>query len=124
MKKLSKFGWVVLLSVVFPALDGLAIGGGDTEVFIDPKEKAPFSYAPDPEFTQAAERRGMHGQGIYKLIIKNGGVDEVKVLHHAGRDLDASAIFTFFKWKPKPGVTSPQEILVDFRLSRYFRQTR
>jgi len=126
MKRHALFGTVVLFSIFVPILDSLAIGPDDGEVYVDPKYKKGFTFAPDPEFTGTAARRGEHGQGIYRLTInpQDGTVAEVKVLNHAGRYLDASAVWTLFKWKTKPGTWRQQDVLVDFHMMRYLRQTR
>ena len=126
MKKRSHLGTLILLSTFLSVLDCSAIGGSDTEVYISEKDKVGFTVAPNPEFTQAAERRGEHGQGVYRLTInpQDGSVAEVKVLNHAGRNLDASAVWTFFKWKTKPGTWRQQDVLVDFHMTRFMRQTR
>lgn len=126
MKRQALLWTVILFSIVIPVLECLAIGGGDTEVYIDAKYKTGFTVAPNPEYTQAAQRQGEHGQGIYRLTIdpKDGSVAEVKILIHAGRNLDASAVFTFLKWKTKPGTWRQQDVSVDFHMTRFLRQTR
>ena len=117
---------MVLFALLIPTLKCWAIGVNDAEVYIDPKYKQGFTFSPDPEFPGTAVRRGEHGQGIYKLTInpQDGTVAEVKVVNHAGRYLDASAVWTLFKWKTKPGTWRQQDVLVDFHMTRYLRQTR
>jgi TonB family protein len=125
MKKRSHLGILILLSTFLSVLDCSSVGS-DTDVYISQKDKANFAVAPNPEFPQAAERRGEHGQGVYRLTInpKDGSVEEVKVLNHAGRNLDASAVWTLFKWKAKPTTAHQQDVLVDFHMTRFLRQTR
>jgi hypothetical protein len=58
-------------------------------------------------------------QGVYRMTInqKTGTVDEVGVLLRAGRELDAAAIMTFFKWKFKPGAIKQLDAPVIFSRS-------
>ena len=80
--------------------------------------------APDPEYPMKAKNLGYQGQGIYRLIVnqKTGAVDEVKVMKTTGhRELDASAVMTFFNnWKFKPGINH-RDILVIFHLTGWTR---
>ena len=95
--------------------------------YVPEKLKSILLYAPDPVFPIASQRMGQHGKGIYRLVIngKTGGVEEVKVLRRTGyRELDASAIWTFFQWKFRPGSIKQLDVPVDFHLIRYMRQTR
>jgi TonB family protein len=79
--------------------------------------------APDPEYPMKSKNLGYQGQGIYRLIIntKTGLADEVKILKTTGhRELDASAVLTFMKWKFKPGIDH-RDVLVIFHLTGWSR---
>lgn len=81
--------------------------------------------APDPEYPMKAKNLGYQGQGIYRLVVNknNGIVDEVKVMKTTGhRELDASAIMTFFNWKFKPGTVDHRDILVIFHMTGWSRE--
>jgi TonB family protein len=80
--------------------------------------------APDPEYPMKAKSLGYQGQGIYRLMVntKTGIADEVKVLKSTGyRELDASAVMTFFKWRFKPGSVDHRDVLVIFHVTGWTR---
>jgi TonB family protein len=88
------------------------------------KFKSDTTSAPDPEYPMKAKNLGFQGQGIYRLVVnqKTGIVDEVKVMKTTGhRELDASAVMTFFNWKFKPGVLNHRDVLVIFHLTGWTR---
>lgn len=93
-------------------------------VTIDSKYKKDSISAPEPEFPITARNLGEQGQGIYRLKInqKTGTVDEVKVLKSTGaRDLDASSVMSFFKWKFRPGSIDHRDVLVNFHITGWAR---
>jgi TonB family protein len=80
--------------------------------------------APNPEYPMKAKNLGDQGQGIYRLIVnkQTGIANEVKILKSTGyRELDASAVMTFFKWKFKPGIVDHRDVLVIFHLTGWSR---
>lgn len=92
-------------------------------VTIYPKYKQGSVFAPDPEFPITAEHLGEQGQGIYRLVLnqKTGIVDQVKVLKSTGaRELDASSVMTFFKWKFQPGIDH-RDVLVIYHVTGWSR---
>lgn len=90
-------------------------------VTIYPKFKQDTVEAPDPEYPMKSRNLGYQGQGIYRLIVKAGVVDEVKVMKTTGhRELDASAVLAFMKWKFKPGVNH-RDVLVIYHLTGWTR---
>src|SRR5436305_1461163 len=79
--------------------------------------------APNPEYPIKSQHLGYQGQGIYRLIVntKTGVADEVKVLKTTGhRELDASAVLAFMKWKFKPGINH-RDVLVIFHMTGWTR---
>jgi TonB family protein len=93
-------------------------------VTIYDKFKQGTTAAPDVEYPMKAKNLGYQGQGIYRLVVnqKTGIVDEVKVMKTTGhRELDASAVMTFFNWKFKPGAIDHRDILVIFHLTGWTR---
>jgi TonB family protein len=93
-------------------------------VTIYDKFKADTVAAPDVEYPMKSKSLGYQGQGIYRLVVnKNTGVvSEVKVMKTTGhRELDASAVMTFFNWKFRPGVLDHRDILVIFHLTGWTR---
>ena len=93
-------------------------------VTIYDKFKQGTTLAPTPEYPMKAKNLGHQGQGIYRLVVNKGSgvVDEVKVMKTTGyRDLDATAIMTFFNWKFNPGTIDHRDILVIFHLTGWSR---
>ena len=99
------------------------VGATDIVTIYD-KFKNDTTSAPDPEYPMKAKSLGYEGQGIYRLVVnqKTGIVDEVKVMKTTGhRELDASAVMTFFNWKFKPGLLNHRDVLVIFHLTGWTR---
>jgi TonB family protein len=93
-------------------------------VTIYDKFKADTVAAPNVEYPMKSKSLGYQGQGIYRLVVnkQNGIVSEVKVMKTTGhRELDASAVMTFFNWKFRPGVLDHRDILVIFHLTGWTR---
>ena len=93
-------------------------------VRIDAKYKKDALTSPEPEYPIKSQHLGYQGQGIYRVVVNksNGMVDEVKIMKTTGhRELDASAIMTFFNWKFKPGMIDHRDILVIFHLTGWTR---
>lgn len=93
-------------------------------VTIYDKFKADTVAAPDVEYPMKSKSLGYQGQGIYRLVVnkQTGIVGEVKVMKTTGhRELDATAVMTFFNWKFKPGVLDHRDILVVFHLTGWSR---
>jgi TonB family protein len=60
---------------------------------------------PNPEYTEAALKAGVHGSVIIKLTVgKDGNVRDLKVLNGLGYGLDESAIKAVQSWKFKPAL--------------------
>lgn len=81
-------------------------------------------YHPEPSFWAEA-RRGMHGVGVFQLIInpKNGEVSEVKVVRRTGfQQLDASCVLTLFTWKFKPNTITSAKVPMGFHLRGYSKE--
>jgi TonB family protein len=93
-------------------------------VTIYDKFKADTVAAPNVEYPMKSKSLGYQGQGIYRLVVnkQTGVVSEVKVMKTTGhRELDASAVMTFFNWKFKPGALNHRDILVIFHLTGWSR---
>ena len=115
---------ITLAAVIVLQLGFLAPCHATDIVTIDAKYKQDSVFAPDPEYPIKAQHLQQDGQGIYRLMIndKTGTVDEVKVLRTTGyRELDASAVMTFFKWKFRPGAVKQRDVLVKFNLTGWAR---
>jgi TonB family protein len=112
----------ILLTVLFLAI--LTPCHATDVVTIYDKFKQGTTAAPNPDYPQKCQHLGYQGQGIYRLVVNksNGVVDEVKVMKTTGhRELDASAIMTFFNWKFTPGTVDHRDILVIFHLTGWTR---
>jgi TonB family protein len=98
--------------------------GATDIVTIYDKFKTDTVAAPDVEYPMKSKSLGYQGQGIYRLVVnkQTGIVNEVKVMKTTGhRELDATAVMTFFNWKFKPGVLDHRDILVVFHLTGWSR---
>ncbi len=112
----------ILLTLLFLAV--LTPCRATDVVTIYDKFKQGTTAAPNPDYPQKCQHLGYQGQGIYRLVVNksNGMVDEVKIMKTTGhRELDASAIMTFFNWKFKPGMIDHRDILVIFHLTGWTR---
>jgi TonB family protein len=114
----------ILLAVLLLQF-GLSVPARATDIVtIYDKFKEGTTAAPNPEYPMKAKNLGYQGQGIYRLVVNksNGVVDEVKVMKTTGhRELDASAIMTFFNWKFRPGTVDHRDILVIFHVTGWSR---
>jgi TonB family protein len=114
----------ILLAVLLLQF-GLSVPARATDVVtIYDKFKQGTTSAPNPDYPQKCQHLGYQGQGIYRLVVNksNGVVDEVKVMKTTGhRELDASAVMTFFNWKFTPGTIDHRDILVIFHLTGWTR---
>jgi TonB family protein len=114
----------ILLGVFVLQLALIASTRATDIVTIYDKFKQGTTAAPDVEYPIKAKNLGYQGQGIYRLVVNksNGVVDEVKVMKTTGhRELDASAIMTFFNWKFTPGTIDHRDILVIFHMTGWSR---
>jgi protein TonB len=60
---------------------------------------------PDPEYTDAALKAGVHGSVIVKLTVgKDGSTRDLKVLNGLGYGLDESAMKAVQSWKFEPAL--------------------
>jgi TonB family protein len=99
--------FLAMLLPLLLATAGRTANAANGFVVIQPKYKEGAVVAPDPNYPPAAEQRGHHGQGIFRLIIndKTGIVDQVQVFKSTGfGELNAEAVMTLFKWKFRPGI--------------------
>jgi TonB family protein len=114
----------ILLAVLLLQF-GLSAPARATDIVtIYDKFKQGTTAAPDVEYPMKAKNLGYQGQGIYRLVVNknNGVVDEVKIMKTTGhRELDASAIMTFFNWKFTPGTIDHRDILVIFHMTGWSR---
>jgi TonB family protein len=102
----------------------LICSGGNGFVVILPKYKEGTVAAPDPNYPPAAEQRGHHGQGIFRLMIndKTGLVDQVQVFKTTGfGELNSEAVLALFKWKFRPGIKQ-RDVSVMFESTGTARQ--
>jgi TonB family protein len=82
-------------------------------------------YGPEPEYPMALARKGIGGEGKFRLTIdpRTGQVTEVKVLRSTGFTiLNELAAKAFLQWRFRPGITKQETITYEFHVIGYGRE--
>jgi len=79
-------------------------------------------YAPDPEYSESAQRHKQQGVGVLKVIVTpEGKVARVKVERVIGFGLDQRAVNAVCQWRFKPALKDGQPVPVEITVEMTFR---
>src|SRR6185295_8586173 len=96
-----------------PAIESVleALGGGSG--VIPPK----CAKTPEPNYSDEARRAGLEGNvDLSAVILKDGSIQTLRVLHPLGFGLDESSIAVLNEWKCAPGTLNGNPVNMQLRV--------
>ena len=79
-------------------------------------------YHPDPQYTDSARKKKIHGTVVVAMIVTpDGKVRDVKVIKSLDKDLDKQAIAAVGTWRFEPATKDGKPVAVHLKAEANFR---